>query len=76
MRVMVTLTITGEKETRLTGDAAVFGNHADYREGFDSRLRDIGFWLENWRYNGCAGPSNHSRVFIPWTSALMIEELK
>ncbi len=75
MRVMVTLMITGDKEIRLEGEAPIFGNH-DYKKGFDSRLRDIGFWMENWRYNGHGGPNNKSWVFIPWGSALYIEELK
>lgn len=74
MRVMVVLTIDGEKETKLVGEAAIFGN--DYRKGFDGRLRDIGMWLENWRYAGHAGPSHTSKIFIPWSSALYIEELK
>lgn len=75
MRVMVHLTVDEVKETILEGDAAVFRNHVDYSKGFDSRLRDIGFWLENWRYEGHRGPNNKSRVFVPWSSALYIEEL-
>jgi len=75
MRVRVTLTITGEKETILDGDCPLFGN-GDYRKGVDTRLRDIGFWLENWRYANHGSPNSTSRVFIPWASALMIQELK
>jgi len=67
MRVIVTLTI-GEKETVLEGEAPIFGR--DYRKGVDSRLRDIGMWLENWRYAGRGGPAHKSRVFIPWASAV------
>lgn len=74
MRVLVHLTIDGERETRLEGDAPVFGQ-SNYTKGFDSRLRDIGMWLSNWRYAGHSGPNNKSRVFIPWVSALFIEEL-
>lgn len=75
MRVRVTLMITREKETVLDGDCSLFGR-GNYREGVDSRLRDIGFWLENWRYADHGSPNNKSRVFIPWTSALMVQELK
>lgn len=76
MRVRVTLMITGEKETVLDGDCPLFGN-GDYRKGVDRQLRDIGFWLENWRYGEQTGPPcSTSRVFIPWTSALMVQELK
>ena len=76
MQVMVTLTITGDKETVLVGEAPIFGNGIGYKKGFDSRLRDIGFWLEGWRYNGHGGPSNKSRAFIPWGSCLMVQELE
>ena len=75
MRVRVTLTITGEKETILDGDAPIFGNR-DYKKGFDRQLRDIGFWLENWRYADHGSPNTKSKIFIPWGSALMIQELK
>lgn len=75
MRVRVVLTIDGTKETIIDGDGDVFG-HVDYKKGVDTRLRDIGFWLENWRYAGVGGPNNKSRVFIPWSSALYIQELK
>jgi len=76
VRVTVHLTIDGTKETRIEGDSAIFGNGIDYKKGFDSRLRDIGFWLDNWRYAGHSGPNQKSRVFIPWTSALYVEEVK
>ena len=69
MRVMATLTIDGEKETRLEGDAQIFDRHQK------PWLGDIGMWLENWRYAGHSGPNNKSRVFFPWGSALYIEEL-
>jgi len=76
MKVRVTLTITGEKETVLDGDCPFFGT-GDYKNGVDTRLNDIGFWLSNWRYTGQKGGNcNTSRVFVPWGSALMIEELK
>ena len=71
MRVIVTLTIQGLKETRLEGDARIFDNRVD------DWLQDIGFWLENWHH--CEVESrNHKvdRAFIPWGSALFIEEVK
>jgi len=73
MRVIVTLTIDRTKETRLEGDSPIFGDGIDYKKGFDSRLRDLGFWLTDWRYAGHSGPNNKSRVFVPWSSALMVE---
>jgi len=73
MRVTVTLTIDWIKETRLIGDSPIFGNGVDYKRGFDSRLRDIGFWLTDWRYDRRSGPNNKSRVFVPWGSCLMVE---
>jgi len=69
MRVIATLTV-GEKETRIEGDAKIFDRHQK------TWLGDIGVWLENWRYAGNGGPNYKTgRVFIPWTSALYIEEL-
>jgi len=76
MRVRVTLMVTEKRETLLDGDAPIFGNGKAYGKGFDTRLRDIGFWLESWRYAEHDGPNSKSRVFIPWGSALMIQELK
>lgn len=74
MRVIVTL--DDSKETRIEGDAAIFGDVVDYHKGYDKRLANIGFWLDNWRYAGHSGPNNSkSRVFIPWTSTLIIQEL-
>ncbi|MBA7703100.1 hypothetical protein ES703_111882 [subsurface metagenome] len=75
MKVIVTLTIDGTKETRLEGDCPFFGDGIGYKKGVDRQLRDIGFWLFDWRYAGHSGPPQKSRVFVPWTSALYIEEL-
>ena len=75
MKVIVTLTITGEKETRLEGDTDVFDKVCSY-EGSHKRLAAIGFWLREWRYAGHGDPSYKSLVFCPWTSCLMVEELK
>jgi len=76
MRVMVTLTITGEKETRLVGNAPAFGNGIDYKKGVDSRLKGIGFWLLDWSYAGNSGPAHKGKVFVPWGSALYIQEVE
>ena len=75
MRVIVTLLDMG-KETRLVGDSPIFGDGIDYKKGFDSRLRDLGFWLTDWRYAGHSGANNKSKVFIPWTSLLMAETIE
>lgn len=76
MRVIVTL-VNNRKETTtiegIEGDAPIF--EVDYYKAYDKRLANIGFWLDNWRYAGHSGPNNKSWVFIPWTSALMIQEL-
>ncbi len=72
---MVTLTITGDKETVLVGEAPIFGS-PDYKKGFGSGLKNLGFWLTDWHYNSHGGPSNKSKVFIPWGSCLMVQELK
>jgi len=71
MRVIATL--DDNKETRIEGDCPIFDG-VDYRKGYDKRLAAIGFWLDNWRYTGHSGPNSKSKVFIPWNSALYIEE--
>ena len=75
MKVMVALTIDGTKETRIEGDTDVFDKLLSY-EGSHKRLAAIGFWLRDWKYAGHGGPSHKSRVFCPWTSCLMVEELR
>jgi len=59
-------------EKALTGEAPIFG--VDYQKGNDTRLRDIGFWLEDWRYAGNTGAAHKGKVFCPWTSVLFIIE--
>ena len=76
MRVIVTLTIDGIKETRLEGETAVFDRGVKYERGYDSRLKDIGFWLSDWRYAEVGANNHKSRVFIPWTSCLLVETLE
>lgn len=75
MKVQVIVAIDGTKETALVGDAALFGP-VDSTKGDDKLLRDIGFWLSDWRYAGHGGRAHSGRVFIPWSSALYIVELK
>lgn len=69
MKVAVYLS---EDKMILMGEAPIFG--VDYLKGADTRLRDIGFWLENWRYEGHSGAAHKGRVFIPWCSTLYIME--
>ena len=70
MRVVVHLTIDGHNEICLEGNAVIFDSH------IMPWLGDIGFWLADWRYEGHGGPSNKGRVFVPWVSSLMVQELK
>lgn len=76
MRVTVHLTIDGINETRIEGDCPIFDDLVDYQKGYDKRLANIGFWLTSWKHSGHSGPNYKSRVFIPWTSALYVEEVK
>jgi len=76
VRVIATLTIDGIKETRLEGDSAIFDSPVDYQKGYNKRLAAIGFWLENWRYAGHGGRNHNNRVFVPWSSALYVQEVK
>ena len=75
MKVIVTLLDMG-KETRLEGETAVFDRGVKYERGYDSRLKDIGFWLSAWRYAEVGANNRKSRVFIPWTSCLLVETLE
>lgn len=72
VRVMVTLTV-GEKETRIKGDAKIFDPDHTPGELKELGLRNIGFWLDNWRYAQIGGHNHKSRVFCPWASVLMVE---
>jgi len=70
MRVIATLTI-GVIETIIEGDTDIFTQVSHERW-----LNSIGFWLSNWRYcQAHAKPHKKSRVFVPWTSCFMVEEL-
>ena len=73
MKVIVSLSINYTDEFRLIGDSPIFGDGIDYKNGVDSHLRDIGFWITGWRFAGSSGPNHKSRVFIPWGSCLLVE---
>jgi hypothetical protein len=67
MKVVVTLTVTGDKETMLEGYARFGGSDVLEQRG-------IGFWLHNYRFVGPGGKRyRKGRVFCPWTSVLMAE---
>lgn len=70
MRIIATIRLDGAKETRIEGDAQIF----------DTRLKpwlgDVGMWLELWRYAGHSGAYQKGKVFIPWTSCLMVETIE
>jgi len=72
VRVIVTLTDDGIKETKLEGDTDVFDDEPGYG-GSHKRLTALGFWLDNWRYAKVAGNNHKSRCFIPWSSCLFVE---
>lgn len=71
----VRVVLIDPSEITIEGHYTVFGDR-DFSKGYDASLRDIGFYLDKWRYTGRAGPPNKGWVFIPWSSALYIIELK
>ena len=75
MKVAIPVSLDGQKEKVIIGDAPIFDRSSKYRAGCDTRLSDIGFWLNDWKFADVAGARHKSRVFIPWTSALYIEEV-
>ncbi|MDD5703529.1 MAG: hypothetical protein PHU23_15960 [Dehalococcoidales bacterium] len=79
MKIVVHLTLDGLQETVLEGDCGLFGSKIDQMtKGYDKSLRDIGFWLDDWRCypSRGRGASNKSRVFIPWGSCLYVETME
>ena len=74
MRVIATLVDMG-RETMIEGDSPIFDG-VDYWKGYDKRLVDIGFWMTEWKYVGHGGASHKSKVFVPWTSCLMVQTLE
>lgn len=72
MRVIATLTIDGNKETRIEGESAFL----DGKPGDRLEEKKLGVWLSEWRYSDTCGANHQGRVFIPWSSCLCVEELK
>jgi len=71
MKVIATLTVDGIKETRLEGESHFMGGE----QGDKLEEQGLGVWLCNWRYREPdARPHKKSRVFIPWSSVLYVEE--
>ena len=71
MRVIATLTLDGTKETRIEGDSAFLGG----APGDKLEQKGLGFWLDDWQLDN-KGHNRKGRVFIPWTSALFIAEVR
>ena len=72
MKATVFLNEGAASDRAITGECPLFGNR-DYKEPYDSSLRDYGVWLSDWRFAGNSGPAHKGKVFIPWTSILYIE---
>jgi hypothetical protein len=69
MRVAVTLTIDGTKETVIEGEA---------RFSSEDKLEaeNIGFWLDKYCFVEPSGKRyRQGRVFCPWTSVLYMEDI-
>ena len=64
MKVIVTLTVTGETEIE---------GYANFADTDVLEQKGIGMWLDRWRYAEGKGREHKSRVFCPWTSVLMVE---
>jgi hypothetical protein len=75
IRVCSILTINGASEVELEGDTDIFDKQLSYDHN-RKRLASIGFWLTNWRYVNSRGRNYKNKVFIPWTSCLMIKTIK
>ena len=72
MKVIVTLTITGDKETVIEGDAGVFDTYWTPKGELEDR--QVGFWLDNYRFVEPEGKRyRKGRVFCPWTSVLYVQ---
>jgi len=72
VRVIVHLTLDGTREIKIRGDSPFLGGNP----GDQLEQKGLGFWLKDW-HTGEGGPGTHKRsqVFIPWSSALYVEEL-
>jgi hypothetical protein len=75
MRVAVTLTIDGTKETVIEGEARLFDAEVE-SSGDKLEAEGLGIWMSNYRINNQRGRARRGRVFIPWTSTLYVEEVK
>ncbi len=69
MRVIATVTIDGEKETRLEGESPFMSGEP----GDQLEQKGLGVWLTDYRINGQRGRAHRGRVFCPWTSVLYVE---
>ncbi len=70
MRVSVTVTLDGVKETVIEGDSPFM----DGAPGDTLEEKGLGVWLNGWR---SGERRNHKgRVFIPWTSCLYVKTLE
>jgi len=70
MRVVVHLTLDGMKETILEGDSAFLSGAL----GDELERKGLGVWLSDWQTRA-TGSKHKGRVFIPWSSALYVEEV-
>jgi hypothetical protein len=71
MRVIATVTIDGNRETRIEGDSPFMAGEP----GDELERKGLGVWLNDWRDETAKGRRGHrrSRVFVPWSSCLYIE---
>jgi len=70
MRVIATITIDGNKGTRIEGESPFMGGVP----GDTLEQKGLGIWLDHWRYAGEKGSHHKGRVFCPWTSVLFVEQ--
>jgi len=71
VRVIATLTIDGMRETKIEGDSAFL----DGTPGDALEEKGLGFWLSKYRIGSQRGRVLRSRAFVPWSSALYVEEI-
>jgi hypothetical protein len=71
MRVIATITIDGNRETRIEGDSPFMAGGP----GDELERKGLGVWLNDWRDNLAKGKRSHhrSKVFVPWSSCLYIK---
>jgi hypothetical protein len=72
MKVSVHLTIDGQKETILEGEARSFDGLSERNDVLENK--GLGFWLERYRFAEAEGKRyQKGRVFCPWTSVLYVQ---